>query len=74
MEIGIFIGLGKPVCLLKERTLNKLNSDLAGKLYKEFDSYNIEQTLIPVLEKWIKDKRFISWWDTQGVSTIKKTL
>lgn len=60
MEIGIFIGLGKPVCLLKERTLNKLNSDLAGKLYKEFDSYNIEQTLIPVLEKWIKDKRFIS--------------
>lgn len=59
LEIGYFIGLKKPVCLLKEKTVKALPSDLQGRLYVEFDGFNIKESLEISLEKWLRDKRLI---------------
>jgi len=58
-EVGYMYGLGKPVCLLKERTMRQLHADIIGKLYIAFDIQNIEGTLPKGLEKWLKDNKII---------------
>lgn len=57
LEVGYMLALGKPVCLLKERTLRSLTSDLAGSLYRPFDVQHVEGTIPRVLRKWLKEKR-----------------
>jgi hypothetical protein len=59
LEVGYMMGLGKSVCLLKDKTLKNLHSDLVGKLYKPFDPLDVEKTLPNQLEKWLSDKGFI---------------
>lgn len=58
-EVGFLLGMGKPVCLLKEKTLSRLPSDLIGKLYREFDAQDIRGTLPGQIEQWLRDKRII---------------
>ena len=48
--------LEKQVCLLKDKTLKNLHSDLVGKLYKSFDPNDVLGTIEAELEKWLKDK------------------
>jgi nucleoside 2-deoxyribosyltransferase len=55
LEIGYMMALEKPILYLKDKKLNSLHSDLFGKLYKEFDSYSLEDTLEECINKWIKD-------------------
>lgn len=59
LEVGYMIAQGKPVCLLKDSTLPSLHSDLVGRLYEEFDTQKPEESIPPVLEKWLKDKEMI---------------
>jgi hypothetical protein len=56
LEVGFLMALNKPVFLLKDKNLTTLQSDLAGKLYSEFDPQNIEGTISPMLKKWLLDK------------------
>lgn len=55
-EVGYMRGHKKPVCLLKERTVEKLPSDLEGMIYVEFDQFALEPTLKNGLVKWLSDK------------------
>jgi hypothetical protein len=57
LEVGYMRALGKPLCSLKDRMLRGLPSDLGGELYIDFDVQRIEDTLPPVLSRWIKGKR-----------------
>ncbi len=59
LEVGYFMGMKKPVCLLKETTLRALNTDLIGKLFLDFDMQNIEGTIPPKIQKWLRDKQII---------------
>jgi hypothetical protein len=59
LEVGYLFGMGKNVLLLKDQTLKSLHTDLTGKLYKEFDPQNIEDTLPQQVEKWLSDKGII---------------
>ena len=59
-EVGYTMALGKPICLLKEKTLKTLNTDLAGNLYTEFDMQNVEETIPVQVEKWLKQKDIIN--------------
>jgi hypothetical protein len=52
--------LGKNVCLLKDKTLNSLHADIIAKLYKNFDTHDIEKTVSQELTKWLKDKEIIT--------------
>ncbi|WP_051315013.1 hypothetical protein [Algoriphagus terrigena] len=56
LEIGYMMAMEKNVLLLKDTTLNSLQTDLVGKLYHEYDFQYPEKTLPLVLEKWLKDK------------------
>jgi hypothetical protein len=46
----------KPVCLLKDRTLETLQADLMGRLYDEFEPQDAAGTIPPVVQKWLVDK------------------
>lgn len=59
LEVGYLIGLGRPVCLLKEKTLPKLPSDLVGRLYREFDVQDIPGTIPREIENWLYERRII---------------
>lgn len=56
LEVGYILGMGKKVCLLKDRSLKQLQTDLAGKLYKPFDLQKIKESIDTQLTKWIQDK------------------
>lgn len=55
LEIGYMLALRKPVCLVKDKTLKTLQTDLMGKQYKPFDPQNIEATVSNELIKWLRD-------------------
>lgn len=56
LEVGYMFGIGKNVLLLKDKTLKSLPTDLTGKLYKEFDTTDVENTMPTQIEKWLSDK------------------
>jgi nucleoside 2-deoxyribosyltransferase len=60
LELGYMMALGKPVCLLKDKYLNFLHTDLVGRLYLPFDPQDPETSIPNVLEKWAKDKRIVT--------------
>ena len=51
---------GRPVCLLKDKTLKTLQADLVGKLYKTFDPQDPVNSIPPEIEKWLRDKEIIT--------------
>jgi nucleoside 2-deoxyribosyltransferase len=57
-EIGYLKALGKPVCLLKEKSVKSLPTDLIGKNYNEFDINNCETTIDIELDKWLFSNGF----------------
>lgn len=59
LEVGYMLGQKKEVCLLKERTVQQLPSDLHGKLYVEFDGFNIQSSVEDSLSKWLSDRNML---------------
>jgi hypothetical protein len=56
LEVGYMFALTRKVCLLKDRTLPSLHTDLVGKVYREFDTQDPQETIRPPLAKWLTDK------------------
>jgi hypothetical protein len=56
LEVGYMMGIGKVICLLKDKNLETLHADLLGKLYKPFDPLDPEKTIPSQLLKWLFDK------------------
>lgn len=56
LESGYLMGLHKPICLLKEKKLKTLPSDLVGRLYHEFSIEQCDLTISNVLRNWLSDK------------------
>lgn len=54
-EVGYMLGLQKKVCVLKDIRLDNLPSDLAGKIYVEYDSNN-DSDLEKQLGEWLTNK------------------
>lgn len=52
-EVGYMLGLQKKVCILKDKKLDKLPTDLAGRIYVE---YSDEFDLKKQLGEWITNK------------------
>jgi nucleoside 2-deoxyribosyltransferase len=59
LEVGYMFALNKPVCLLKDRTLKTLHTDLVGKLYKTFDPQDPIKTIPDEVTQWLSDKEII---------------
>jgi hypothetical protein len=58
LEVGYMLALKKPICLLKDKTLKTLHTDLIGRVYKEFDPQTPDTTIPTQLTAWLKDKGF----------------
>lgn len=59
LEVGYMMALRKPVCLLKDKNLKSLQSDLVGKLYKPFDTQDPIKSIPPMLRQWLTDKGMV---------------
>ena len=59
LEVGYMRALRKPVCLLRDSTLKTLPTDLVGKLYRTFDTQNVQGSLPGVLVKWMEDRDMV---------------
>jgi nucleoside 2-deoxyribosyltransferase len=57
LEVGYLLAMGKPVCLLKDRTLKTLHTDLVGRLYRIFDPLDPAGTIPPAISRWLSDRR-----------------
>ncbi len=55
LEVGYLMAMNKPVLLFKDKTVETLPADLAGKLYKLFDPHDPEGTIPTQLTKWLED-------------------
>jgi hypothetical protein len=59
-EVGYLMALSKPVCLLKDKTLKVLQTDLIGKLYEPFDPQNVIESISVGLRRWLQTKGIIN--------------
>jgi hypothetical protein len=55
LELGFMIAHGKRCLLLKDQRMPRMPADIIGKLYKEFDSYNITNTVATAVDRWALD-------------------
>jgi hypothetical protein len=60
MELAIMAALNKPVCLLKDRTMQKLPTDLQGHLHEVFDTRDPEETIGKAIDRWLRANGLIS--------------
>jgi len=59
LEVGYLLAMQKPICILKDRTLKTLHTDLMGKLYKVFDPMSVGVSLDAALSNWLSGKSLI---------------
>lgn len=55
LEVGYLMASDKKICLLKDKDLEKLPSDLLAKLYKEYDLSDLESSISAALNKWLSE-------------------
>lgn len=55
LELGYMIGQDKKCLVLKEKQILTLRADLSGRLYREFSSYDIENTIREQIRQWMRD-------------------
>jgi len=55
LELGYMYAWGKRCLLLKDGSMQKLPTDMCGKLYKDFDTDNIRSSLSARIDEWVRD-------------------
>lgn len=55
LEVGFLLAQCKRVLLLKDKAIPVMPADIAGKIYRNFDSYAAAQTIPPQIKKWLED-------------------
>ena len=53
LELGYLMGRGKRTLLLKEKRLPQIPSDVVHRLYKEFDIFDVENSIRREVGKWV---------------------
>ncbi len=58
LEVGYMLALSRSVCLLKDKTLTAIPTDVVGKLYRQFDPQDPEGSIPQQLARWVDEKGF----------------
>jgi predicted nucleotide-binding protein len=53
LELGFMLGRRKRCLILKEKRLPSMPTDVVGKLYKPFDQFDIDTTIVSQVERWV---------------------
>jgi hypothetical protein len=56
LEVGYMLALNKQVCLLKEKSLKALHTDLVGKHYRIFNINICDSSIDFEISQWLSDK------------------
>ena len=56
LEVGYMLALGKRVCLLKDKTLKQLPTDMVGSLYSEFNLEDVALSIAGALDRWLRQR------------------
>jgi DNA-binding MarR family transcriptional regulator len=59
LEVGYMMALKKTPLLLKDSRISKLHSDLIPIIYDSFDADHLQETIPPIIEKWLRDNSLI---------------
>jgi len=55
LELGFMLAQNKRCLILKDQRMTYMPTDILGKLYKEFDTFNIETSIRTCVESWARD-------------------
>lgn len=55
LELGYMYASGKSCLVLKDKRMPRLPTDICGKIYADFDTYNVEGTVSNCVNKWAGD-------------------
>ena len=55
LELGFMLALNKRCLILKDLRMSRMPTDIVGKLYKEFNTYRIAETVLLALRSWVRD-------------------
>ncbi len=55
LELGFMMAQNKRCLILKDQRMPKMPTDIVGKLYREFDTYNIDESIRRSVELWARD-------------------
>jgi hypothetical protein len=55
LEIGFMLALQRRVLVLKDKRVHSMPADLIGRIYREFDSYDVEHTISERIDEWIEE-------------------
>jgi len=55
LEVGFMLSQTKRILLLKDQAINSLPTDIVGKMYHPFNTYEASITIPPQIEKWFVD-------------------
>jgi CAP12/Pycsar effector protein, TIR domain len=55
LEIGFMLALQRQVLVLKDKRVPSMPADLMGHVYSQFDSYDIETTVVARIDAWIEE-------------------
>lgn len=55
LELGFMLAHDKRCLILKDQRMPKMPTDIVGKLYKQFDTYNISASISFCIDSWVRD-------------------
>jgi len=55
LEVGFMLSQTKRILLLKDQAISSLPTDIVGKMYHPFNTYDASVTIPPQLDKWFVD-------------------
>jgi len=58
LEVGFMLAQCKRVLLLKDKSVPVMPTDIIGKIYRPFDTYEPQKTIVPQVEKWLMNCGF----------------
>jgi len=54
LELGYMYASGKACLVLKDKRMPRLPNDICGKIYADFDTYDIKGTIPNCIRKWVR--------------------
>lgn len=55
LELGFMMAQNKRCLILKDQRMPRMPTDIVGKLYREFDTYNIAASVRKCVDQWARD-------------------
>lgn len=59
LEVGYMMAQDKPLCILKERTLRTVPTDILSRVYEQFDIHDAMSSIDRAVARWLERNRLV---------------